>query len=90
MARLTGLFDFQMKVEGKDGEALVEIIEPGIESWKVVQHVRGEWANVCAPGVSQNRIECRGWERSKRSCESRTPVRGQYAPVMIWRERSYP
>ena len=50
MARTTGLFDFQMKVKGKDGDALVEIIKPGIESWKVVQHVRGEWANVCAPG----------------------------------------
>ena len=90
MARITGLFDFQMKVEGEDADALVEIIEPGIESWKVVQHVRGEWANVCAPGVSQNRIECRGWERSKRSCESRMPVRGQYAPVVIWRETPYP
>ena len=89
MARITGLFDFQMKVEGKDGDALVEIIEPGIESWQLVQHVRGEWANVCAPGVSQNRIECRGWGRSKRGCELRVAVRGQCAPVMIWRERPY-
>ena len=46
MARLTGLFDFQMKVEGKGADALVEIMEPGIESWTVVQRVRGEWANV--------------------------------------------
>jgi hypothetical protein len=86
MARVTGLFDFKMTVEGKNADALVEIIEPGIETWEVVQLVRGEWANVCAPGVSQNRIECRGWERSERSCGSRVPTPGQYAPVVIWRE----
>jgi hypothetical protein len=90
MARITGLFDFQMKVEGTDADALVEIMEPGIEFWNVVLYVRGEWANVCAPDVSQNRIECREWDRSKRSCESRIAVRGRYAPVVIWRESSYP
>ena len=83
VARLTGLFDFQMKVQGKKQHALVEIVKPGIESWT--------WYNTCAengeclrPGVSQNSIECQGWN-AVQSCESRIRVRGQYAPVVIWK-----
>ncbi len=58
-----GLFMFRMKVNGEERPAAVEIAPPGIASEKVVQVVRGEWANLVVPGVSQNRIECLGYDR---------------------------
>jgi hypothetical protein len=60
---VTGLFAFKMKVNGEGRPAIVEITAPGIPSEKVVHVVRGEWANLVVPGISQNRIECLGWDR---------------------------
>lgn len=83
---VTGLFTFQMKVNGEPRPALAQIIEPGLPPEKVVHVVRGEWANLVAPGVSQNRIECLGWEKAEAAPEGWVPVKKTGAnPVIVWR-----
>lgn len=74
-----------MKVQGEEQPALVEIAEPGIPSENVVHVVRGEWANLVLPGISQNRIECLGWERSEtQKGFMKTRTQGP-DPVIVWR-----
>ncbi len=86
MGNVIGLFAFQMKVNGEPRPAVAEIIAPGIPSEKVVHVVRGEWANVVVPGVSQNRIECLGWERVEAAPEGWRPAKAMGAnPVIVWR-----
>lgn len=86
MRGITGLFAFQMKVNGAPRPAIAEIIEPGIPLEKVVHAVRGEWANLVVPGVSQNRIECLGWETVAAVPAGWKPVKGMGAnPVIVWR-----
>jgi hypothetical protein len=79
------LFAFKMKVNGEPRPAIVQIASPGLPSEKVVHVVRGEWANLAVPGVSQNRIECLGWDRVEAAPEGWRPVPaiGPY-PVIIW------
>lgn len=86
MNRVTGLFAFKMTVNGEAQSAIVEIIEPGIPSESVVHVVRGEWAGLVVPGVSQNRIECLGWTRTETTSDGwkPTPAIGPN-PVIIWR-----
>ena len=86
MSQVTGLFSFQMKVNGEPRPALAEIIRPGIPKEKVVHVVRGEWANVIVPGVSQNRIECRGWEPVGAAPAGWRRAKASGAnPVILWR-----
>lgn len=87
MSRVTGLFAFKMKVEGQERPATVEIVAPGLETQHVVHVVRGEWANLIVPGVSQNRIECLGWAPIERAPEGWKPNKpiGPH-PLRIWRE----
>ncbi len=86
MSEVTGLFSFQMKVNGEARTAIAEIVAPGIAREKVVHVVRGEWANAIVPGVSQNRIECLAWERIPAAPEGWHPGKTQSAnPVVIWR-----
>ncbi len=87
MSRVTGLFAFKMKVNGEERTAAVEILAPGIEKRSVVHIVRGEWANLLAPGVSQNRIECLGWAPAERAPEGWKPAKpiGPH-PLLIWRD----
>ncbi|MGI8891060.1 MAG: hypothetical protein ACR2G0_09810 [Chthoniobacterales bacterium] len=86
MSRVTGLFTFKMKVKGEERPAAVEIKEPGIPSEKVVQIVRGEWARLAVPGVSQNRIECLGWERVESPPPESQPVKAiGPEPIFFWR-----
>jgi hypothetical protein len=86
MSRVTGLFAFRMKVNGEDRGAIVEITEPGIVLENVVHVVRGEWVNLVVPRVSQNRIECLGWEPAETTPEGwlPTPAIGPN-PVIVWR-----
>ncbi len=85
MPQVTGLFTFKMKAGGEERPVTVEIAEPGLPSERVVQLVRGEWANLCAPRLSQNRIECLGWEPASAVPEAMAPVkaRGAY-PMKFW------
>lgn len=86
MNEITGLFAFQMKVNGEARPALAEIVEPGIPHHKVVHVVRGEWANVVFPGISQNRIECLGWNQVEAGPTGWRPAKKTGAnPVIIWR-----
>jgi hypothetical protein len=86
VSEVTGLFAFKMKVNGEPRRAVVEIIPPGIASEKVVHVVRGEWANLVAPGVSQNRIECLGWDRAEATPDSWIPTKAIGPnPVIVWR-----
>lgn len=86
MKTVTGLFSFQMKVNGELRPAVVEITAPGIPVQKVLHVVRGEWANSIVPGVSQNRIECLGWERIETAPDGwkQLKAKGAY-PVIVWR-----
>lgn len=91
MSRITGLFTFKMKVNGKERPAIVEITAPGIPSEKVVHVVRGEWANLVVPGVSQNRIECLGWDRAEATPEGWIPTKAIGPnPVTVWRPADGP
>ena len=86
MSAVTGLFAFKMKVNGEPRKAVVEITSPGISSEKVVHVVRGEWANLVAPGVSQNRIECLGWDSLEATPVGWKPVKAIGPnPVIVWR-----
>jgi hypothetical protein len=89
--RVTGFFAFKMKVNGEAQSAIVEITEPGIPSENVVHVVRGEWASLVVPGVSQNRIECLGWDRTETTPDAwkPTPAIGPN-PVIIWRPAKVP
>lgn len=83
---MTGLFIFKMRMSGVDQPAIVEISEPGIPSEKVVHVVRGEWANLVAPNVSQNRIECLGWNRTDAVPDGWKPTEAIGPnPVIVWR-----
>jgi hypothetical protein len=83
---LTGFFTFKMKVNDEPRQAVIEIRPPGISSEKVVHVVRGEWANLVAPSVSQNRIECLGWNRLDASPNGWKPTKTIGPnPVIIWR-----
>jgi hypothetical protein len=84
--RVTGLFSFKMKVNGEERPAIVEITEPGIKCEQVLHVVRGEWANLVVPGVSQNRIECLGWDRIDNAPEGWEPIKPIGPnPLIIWR-----
>jgi hypothetical protein len=77
-----------MKVGGEERPAIIEITDPGIRPEEVVHVVRGEWANLVVPGVSQNRIECLGWDRIDKApddWQSTKPI-GPH-PLIIWRPR---
>ena len=85
---MIGLFTFKMKVRGEALSAIVAISEPGIKSEEVVHAVRGEWANMVVPGVSQNRIECLGWDRIDETPEGYEPTKAiGPRPVTIWRPK---
>ena len=78
-----------MKVAGKELTAIGEIVPPGIPRERVVHTVRVAWANSIFPGVSQNRIECRGWERIERVPSSWEPIASRWSePVVIWRDQA--
>ncbi|MEO5717613.1 MAG: hypothetical protein ABIR29_03470 [Chthoniobacterales bacterium] len=86
MHEVTGLFAFQMKVNGESRPAIAEITAPGIPPEKVVHVVRGEWANLVVPGVSQNRIECLGWEKVEAAPAGWRPFKKTGAhPLIVWR-----
>ena len=86
MSEVTGLFAFKMKVNGEPRRAVVEITAPGIPSEKVMHVVRGEWANLVVPGVSQNRIECLGWDRVEATPDDWVPTKAIGPnPVIVWR-----
>lgn len=75
-----------MKVNGEARPAIAEIVAPGLAREKVVHVVRGEWANAIVPDVSQNRIECLGWERIQAAPEGWRPEKTHSAnPVVVWR-----
>jgi hypothetical protein len=77
-----------MKVAGREETAFVEIAAPGIPSEQVVHIVRVAWANAVVPGVSQNRIECFGWQRIDKPPLAWEPVPSRFsAPVIIWRQQ---
>ncbi len=86
MSQVTGLFTFKMKVNGEALPATVEITAPGIASEHVVRVVRGEWAALVVPRVSQNRIECLGYDRIEAAPPDQKPTRaiGPH-PLLIWR-----
>ncbi len=83
--QVTGLFRFKMKVRDEERPAIVEITGPGIKSEDVVRIVRQEWANLVVPGVSQNRIECLGWERIEARSEGLQPAKAIGPnPLIFW------
>lgn len=74
-----------MKACDEERPAIVEITDPGINSQSVVHVVRQEWANLLVPGVSQNRIECLGWERIDVRPEGLRPTRAIGPnPLLFW------
>jgi hypothetical protein len=85
VSQVTGLFAFKMKVNGEPHRAVIEIIAPGISSEKVVHAVRGEWATLIVPGVSQNRIECLGWDRAEAAPEGWKAKKAIGPnPIIVW------
>ena len=81
-----GLFRFRIKKEGQEETAVAEIVPPGLPFESVVHTVRIAWGNALAPGVSQNRIECLGWELMDAPPAGWRPaVSGWSEPVVIWR-----
>ncbi|MEO8440470.1 MAG: hypothetical protein ABI540_09640 [Spartobacteria bacterium] len=83
---MSGFFAFKMKASGEERPAFVEITAPGIPSERVVHVVRGEWANRVVPGVSQNRIECLGWDRVEKVPDGWAALPASGAdPVIVWR-----
>lgn len=85
MSQVTGCFRFKMKVNGTEQLATFEIKPPGLPAEKVVQVVRGEWRNLAAPRVSQNRIECLGYQSIASPVDSSLGVKaiGPY-PVVFY------
>ena len=84
--KVTGLFEFKMKVNGENRPAFVEIMPPGLRSEYVGYVARLEWANLVLPGISQNRIECLGRTRVQSAPEGCVAVRAIGPnPVLIWR-----
>lgn len=86
MSPVTGLFSFKMKAQGAEHSVIAEIKRPGIEAEHVVRIVRGEWRNLIAPDVSQNRIECLGWNAASEIPAGWRRTKPMSAePVVLWR-----
>ncbi len=81
---VTGLFAFRFNSRGEDRRAVIEITSPGILKEHVVRIVRAAWGSHCEKGVSQNRIECLGWERIETPPAARRIKAGGREPVLIW------
>ena len=74
-----------MKLDGKEESAIAEIMPPGLAPERLVHTVRIAWGNALAPGMSQNRIACLGWERIEAAPEGWKPLPGHWSePVLIW------
>ncbi|MBA3830717.1 MAG: hypothetical protein H0X34_02245 [Chthoniobacterales bacterium] len=80
-----------MNVRDEERPAIVEITGPGIKSEDVVRIVRQEWANLAVPGVSQNRIECLGWDRIEARPDGLQPTKAIGPnPLIFWRLEGEP
>ena len=85
MSLVTGLFAFRMKAQGAEHPLIAEIKEPGIKSEHLVRLIRGEWANLIAPAISQNRVECLGWKKVEEipaGWRSNRPAGAE--PFLLW------
>jgi hypothetical protein len=86
MSQLTGFFRLSMRAEGKELTAIAQIHSPGLPGERLVHILRCEWADRLRPGLSQNRIECLGWERIEAPPADWEAIKGgSENPVTIWR-----
>jgi hypothetical protein len=87
MNSIVGLVKLRLTVNDATQTAIAEISPPGVPWERVVHSVRIAWANVLAPGVSQNRIECLGWEKIDSPPQGWKRLAGHWSePVIIWVE----
>jgi len=83
---LTGFFRLNMRANGEESPAIAQLHSPGLAREQLVRVVRCEWADRLRPGVSQNRIECLGWEPIEAPPAGWEPMKaGSAHPVTIWR-----
>ena len=83
---LTGFFRLNMRANGEESPAIAQLHPPGLAREQLVRVVRCEWADRLRPGVSQNRIECLGWEPIEAPPADWEPMKaGSANPVTIWR-----
>lgn len=83
---LTGFFRLNMRANGEESPAIAQLHPPGLAREQLIRVVRCEWADRLRPGVSQNRIECLGWEAIEAPPADWEPMKARSAhPVTIWR-----
>jgi hypothetical protein len=88
MSQLTGFFRLTMRADGQELIAIGQVHPPGLASERLVHVIRCQWAELIVPGVSQNRIECLGWEPLEAAPAGWQPIKaGSSNPVTIWRPR---
>lgn len=88
---LTGFFRLNMRANGEESPAIVQLHPPGLAREQLVRVVRCEWADRLRAGVSQNRIECLGWEPIEAPPADWEAMKGRSAnPVTIWRPVTKP
>lgn len=89
--RLTGFFRLQMRANGAESPAIAQLRPPGVAREHLVHVIRCEWADRLLPEMSQNRIECLGWESIAAPPSGWEPMKcGSSNPVTIWRPVSAP
>ena len=91
MSQRTGFFRLTMRAEGKELIEIAQVHPPGLPGERLVHVLRCEWAERILPGVSQNRIECLGWEPIDSPPPGWQPIRtASDNPVTIWRSPPLP
>jgi len=88
---LTGFFRLNMRANGAESPAIAQIHSPGLAPQYLIHVVRCEWADHLFPELSQNRIECLGWEAIEAPPSGWRAIKGGSAnPVTIWRRPPLP
>ena len=86
MSQLTGFFRLTMRADGKELPAIAQVRSPGLPGERLVHVIRCEWADRLVPDLSQNRIECLGWEAIETAPADWQPIKTRSDnPVTIWR-----
>ena len=91
MSQVTGFFHLTMRVGGEESIALAQVHPPGLPGERLLHVLRCEWADRLHPGLSQNRIECLGWEPIEAPLPGWQPLKARSStPVTIWQQVTAP